>query len=39
MIHQTQELLSNNALLVCQIQEDENCYFKKISGQCERARS
>lgn len=38
-IHQTWELLSNNALLVCQTREDENCYFKKIHGQCERARS
>lgn len=39
MIHQTWELLSNNALLVCQTQEDKNCYFKKIHRQCERARS
>lgn len=38
-IRQTWELLSNNALLVWQTREDENCYFKKIHGQCERARS
>lgn len=38
-IHQSRELPSNNALLVCQTQEDENCYFIKIHGQCERARS